>query len=232
MSEPKAGQTKDEFISQCISVLIDEGYENEQASAICFNKWELKSQNKLKEWELDGDFNNVFAMGIVDEPAIEYDFVSLNKDRKKITLNEEQQLIVGPAMVPHKLILDADGKYSEFTKESIKLAAHNFFIKNNQSNININHQRDVDECYVVESWIVENKEDKINTVYGFNLPKGTWCLAVKVKNEKVWEMIKNKELNGFSIEAYVKEIMTKLSKPGYNEMVEMLNKIIDHLKNK
>ena len=40
--EPKSGETKDEFIGRCISIEIDNGYDADQASAMCYSKW---SQN-------------------------------------------------------------------------------------------------------------------------------------------------------------------------------------------
>jgi hypothetical protein len=42
--DPQSGETEDEFINRCMSKLVgDEGYENEQAYAICINTYENKS---------------------------------------------------------------------------------------------------------------------------------------------------------------------------------------------
>jgi hypothetical protein len=54
---------------------------------------------------------------------------------------------------------------------------------------------------VVESWIVEGKNDK-STNYGFNLPQGTWMISMKVNNDEVWNKVKLGEVKGFSIEGY------------------------------
>ena len=43
--EPKAGESKDEFISRCISVEIGDGMETEQAAAVCYSKWGKKNFN-------------------------------------------------------------------------------------------------------------------------------------------------------------------------------------------
>ena len=37
--EPKSGESEQEFISRCIPYEINNGYEQSQAAAICFNKW-------------------------------------------------------------------------------------------------------------------------------------------------------------------------------------------------
>lgn len=39
--EPKAGESEDEYVSRCIPVLIDEGYDEDQAAAICYDSFDL-----------------------------------------------------------------------------------------------------------------------------------------------------------------------------------------------
>ena len=41
---PKAGESEDEFIGRCIPVLIDEGYDQAQASAICYSYFEGQTE--------------------------------------------------------------------------------------------------------------------------------------------------------------------------------------------
>lgn len=40
--EPESNESQDEFISRCIAVEIGNGYEQEQAAAICYSKWDKK----------------------------------------------------------------------------------------------------------------------------------------------------------------------------------------------
>ena len=54
---------------------------------------------------------------------------------------------------------------------------------------------------VVESWITEEKNDK-SMNYGFNFPKGTWVISMKVNNDEIWNKVKLGEVKGFSIEGY------------------------------
>jgi hypothetical protein len=42
-------------------------------------------------------------------------------------------------------------------------------------------------------------------LYGFDLPKGTWMIAMKVDNDETWAKVKSGELKGFSIEGYFAE---------------------------
>lgn len=43
---PRAGEDKDEFISRCIPVVIDEGYEEDRAAAICYSYYEGQEFNE------------------------------------------------------------------------------------------------------------------------------------------------------------------------------------------
>jgi len=43
--EPNAGESEDEFIPRCISYMVGEGKDQDQAAAICYSKWENKDQN-------------------------------------------------------------------------------------------------------------------------------------------------------------------------------------------
>lgn len=45
---PNAGETQEEFISRCIGEEIGAGYEQSQAAAICYSKWDRKELSKQK----------------------------------------------------------------------------------------------------------------------------------------------------------------------------------------
>jgi hypothetical protein len=40
--EPESGESQDDFISRCIGVEINNGYDQEQAAAMCYTKWDEK----------------------------------------------------------------------------------------------------------------------------------------------------------------------------------------------
>jgi hypothetical protein len=47
---PRADETKDEFVSRCISEEISGGgYESEQAAAICYSYWDKQNMSKIKD---------------------------------------------------------------------------------------------------------------------------------------------------------------------------------------
>ena len=52
--EPNPNESEDEFISRCVSVLINEGKDNEQAVAICYSMWEDKQSFAKVSYDWDG----------------------------------------------------------------------------------------------------------------------------------------------------------------------------------
>jgi len=65
-------ETKDEFISRCVSFLVDEGKDTEQATAICYtqlNKQEMKNPNieRFESLKTSRDFTNEELASITPE---------------------------------------------------------------------------------------------------------------------------------------------------------------------
>jgi len=117
---------------------------------------------------------------------------------------EEQQILVGPAMVPDMKILrvDEDGQkyWVKFSPETIKEIALKYFKEGRVHELNTDHAENTAGAYIFESWLVETEDDKANTLYGYNVPVGTWMISVKVDDPETWARVKAGELKGFSIE--------------------------------
>lgn len=62
-----------------------------------------------------------------------------------------------------------------------------------------------DKVWITESWVSEDPEKDKSAAYGFNLPAGTWFVSMKVEDDDVWKMIKEKQLTGFSVEGLFAE---------------------------
>lgn len=149
---------------------------------------------------------------------------------QKFQTDDEKRIVVGPAMIPDLRIFrkDASGKpyYVYFSSETIKMIAEKYmrykYIDNNDTNHNGEAAKDV---YVVESWIKEDSEDKSNK-YGYkDLPIGTWFVAMKVRNDEVWDKVKNGELNGFSVSGYFEEIRQfSIEREFLSQVAEILKK--------
>jgi hypothetical protein len=86
------------------------------------------------------------------------------------------------------------------------------------------HAVKVDGMTIVESWIIEDAEMDKSKLYGFDLPKGTWMIAMKVDNDETWKKVKDGELKGFSIEGYFAE---RYEMSAREKVAELLRKEIN-----
>lgn len=147
----------------------------------------------------------VEAISVVENPAIEIDFVALKKHEVLLKADEEKKILLGAGLVPNKQIYRFDESIGEyyiwFSKDTIRKASELFLKSGNQSNATFEHERDIEGMVVVESWIVENPEIDKAKLYGFDVPEGTWMLSMKCEDESLWNEVKA-NCKGFSIEGH------------------------------
>ncbi len=163
---------------------------------------------RLKRYKVGLD-SETMAISMVSEPAIEVDFIHMSKDeeRKQIFLEkDEKYMVYGPVLIPDVDIYRNNGEqeyYLSFTKESIEKMSQEYMKDFKQYNVSLQHEEQVDEVCMVESWVVmDSYKDKANAL-GFNVPEGTWMAAFKVNNIDTWNRIKEGELKGFSVESMI-----------------------------
>ena len=176
----------------------------------------------MKLYELLIDENDlllsgVHALSIVENPAIQSDFIALG-DQKPVLLaevNKDKQILMGAALIPNKPIYRKDGDeeyYVYFSKETIAKTAEAFFRNNNQNNATLEHAEALDNMTVFESWIVEDPEFDKSKKYGLEVPEGTWMVSMKVDDEDVWDnYVKDNKVFGFSIEGKFANVLRKES---------------------
>ena len=163
------------------------------------------------EEEDDSLFAGIDAISIVEYPAIEENFVALNKQKeyKLAEVDTDKRLLTGALLVPNKMIYRKDGEdeyYIHFSKETVRKASEMFLMNGNQNNSTFEHKFELSGLSLVESWIVEDEVKDKSQVYDMDLPVGTWVGTMKVTNEEVWqEYVKSGKVRGFSIEGYFVE---------------------------
>lgn len=189
----------------------------------------------IKDEEQDG----VFAISLVDEPAIESDFLALSKqtnNKFNIKLKEvdkKRKVVVGYALIPDLEIPRVkDGKEFNIvmSKTTVALAAKLYMKNLNLANVTSQHEKPVQGCCVIESWVIENKDmDKANIYNLEPAPKGgEWVVMMSLTDEE-YDKVENGEYNGFSIEAMFSGFdQLEQSKVLTDE--ELLNKIKQILK--
>ena len=171
----------------------------------------------------------IHAVSVVHSPAIEENFIALSKHEIELKeVDSEKKILMGAALVPNKQILRADkdgkGYYIYFSEETIKKASELFLMRSNQNNATYEHKEKLNGMSVVESWVIDNPEMDKSKEYGFNLPKGTWMIAMKVNNEDIWKDVKAGKVKGFSIEGYFadKYEMSQEKQEIINQLKELL----------
>ena len=180
---------------------------------------------KIKKYKVGLD-SETYKISMVSEPAIEVDYVALSKqDEVQVKLSsDERHICYGPALIPNKDIYRNNGEqefYINFTEESIVKMSQEFMKNYKQHEVNLQHEENVDEVYVCESWIVEDPyRDKANAL-GFNVPKNTWMVGMKVNNIDTWERVKSGELKGFSVESAIH--LEEFNKVENNDNMEVEN---------
>jgi len=155
----------------------------------------------------ENEISGIEAISVVENPAIEEDFIALkeHKDVKLAEVDAEQRILMGPALIPNKKIFrkgEEDDYYIYFSEDTVRKASELFFIKSKHQNSTFEHSFELSDMSVVESWLIEDPKNDKASAYGFDLPKGTWMVSMKVLNDDVWRAVKEGEVKGFSIEGY------------------------------
>ena len=161
------------------------------------------------------EISGIEAISIVENPAIEEDFVAL-KNQQEIKLaevNKEKRILMGALLIPNKPIYRRNGEdeyYIYFSKDTVLKASQLYLQKGNQNNSTLEHQHSLQGLSLVESWLIEDEVHDKSRKYGMDLPVGTWMGSVKVNNDDIWnEYVKTGKVKGFSIEGYFADKMER-----------------------
>jgi hypothetical protein len=165
----------------------------------------------MKVYELfvneENEFSGVFAISVVDRPAIGVDFIKLRAEDIELSeVNKEKRILMGAVLIPEKRILrhkeQFGGDYQIFfSAETVEKAAFQFQKRGFQTNATLQHDALIDNVSVVESWIVEDPEMDKSKIYGLSVPKGTWMVSMKIENDDIWtNYVKTGKVKGFSLE--------------------------------
>ena len=156
----------------------------------------------------ESDFSGIEAISIVENPAIEEDFIAL-KEQGRLELakvDEEKRILMGAALIPNKKIYRNNGLqeyYIFFSNDTVRKASELFLSKGKQNNSTLEHESELEGLSVVESWIIEDDVQDKSRKYGLHMPVGTCMVSVKVNNDEIWEeFVKTKRVKGFSIEGF------------------------------
>ena len=190
---------------------------------------------ELRELILDDeDAIGVEAISVVENPAIESDFITLSNEQIKLAeISKEKRLLMGALLIPNKPIYRKDKEdeyYIFFSKETISKASQMYLQNGNQSNSTLEHKQELKGLTLVESWIVEDLEKDKTALYGIKVPLGTWMGSVKCDNDEVYKMAKDGVVKGFSIEGYFADEIENKPKAELSHKEKTINELKELLK--
>lgn len=157
---------------------------------------------KFEEGKVDG----VFGISLVEDPAIQSNFIALSKQQKiqLSTIDNEKRILLGAVLVPDLPIYrNQNGMEFNivFSADTIRKSMENFFKQSYQQNSSLEHDQEIDGVTFVESWIKEDDVHDKSVAYGINEPNGTWFATMKVDNDEIWnDYVKTGQVKGFSID--------------------------------
>lgn len=179
---------------------------------------------KLKVYNavLDDETEGILAISLVDEPAIEKNFMYFSKTPVKQVKLSDKHIITGPILIPEKLIYrrDEDGSeyYIKFSKEVIQEMCSKMLVDGTFQNNTLMHLPGyINGLLPLEIYLAKP---------GSEWPEGSLIVSYKVTSEKLWKEIKDGTFRGFSIES-----LLELSSP-LDEIASLINQIKAKLNNK
>ena len=155
----------------------------------------------------DSEWGGIEAISIVENPAIEEDFIALKSQEVKLAeVDNEKRVLMGAVLIPNKKIYRRNAEqeyYIHFSEDTVRKASELFLSRGKQNNSTLEHEVAIGGLSVVESWIIEDEVHDKSRKYGLEMPLGTWMASVKVNNDEIWEeFVKTKRVKGFSIEGF------------------------------
>lgn len=112
--------------------------------------------------------------------------------------DSELQIVWGEVYAPG--FPDSQGDF--MTAETVRDMAYGFMRKSAMDAIDTDHSREKNGSFIVESFIAR-KDDP-------DFIPGSWVIGVHVPDQDTWSLVKNGELNGFSIDGFGTRVATKL----------------------
>lgn len=176
---------------------------------------------------ISSEDDGIITVSLVDDPAVESDFVSFARDnaqqRQLFSLSDtSEHLITGCLMKADTPIYRNDNGYEYyivFSKETIKTMAQKMLSDGTFKNIDTQHNGELlpqgaltlMELYVKDS----NKGIDPNFV---DVPDGSLMVTFKVNDESIWQECANGDfLNGFSLEGFFDTKQIDFSKKKTNK---------------
>ena len=186
------------------------------------------------------DNSGVYAVSLVEKPAIQTNFIYFEEQKALISMSDdEKRIVTGVLLRPDILIyrnLPPFGEmYWTLEASSIETIRDKFHKQNNGKNVTVDHKLSVEDCYLIESYIVDRDKGLLPAEFS-DIEDGSWVVSYKIENDEVWNAIKiDKSFKGFSVEGVViqdlisvESAMSETKKSNIQKINEKINKILNN----
>lgn len=204
LPSPKGNESRSAFVARCMKsgAARSEFPDQKQRVAVCNSQWrQAKKQDALDlsaylpETQEAVQAIAESGLGAVVGPTAKAD-ASDSEARREIVFkaaDHELQVVYGEVYAPIP-IPDSDRDVAD--EDFVRQMAWDFISKGQVRNIDVEHNGEFCGAYVVESFLARKNDDLYTP--------GAWVLGVHIPDAKLWQAVKDEEINAFSLEAFVR----------------------------
>lgn len=174
--------------------------------------------------------DGVFDVSLVSQPANEQDLLLFSKSIEFAVTNKEKQIVTGVVLIPGQKIYrtkEVGGKTEEYEgvmdDETIASCAYDYM---QRRGITYQHAGPAKDVQLIESWVSKTKNE-----LGFQIPKGTWLMSMRINNQQLWQQCKAGLIKGFSIEGKFSEIELSKQFTTEEDIINALTQILNTQQN-
>jgi hypothetical protein len=180
----------------------------------------------------------VYGVSVVESPAMESQFITLNKQQFKLAeVDQKKHILAGVVLIPDKDVYrNQDGREFNirFSAETIEEVANSFIKNGYQGNSTIEHQDKIEGVSIVQSWVVKDPENDTANAYGLpkeDIKKGSWIALYKCDNKEIYDKALKGEITGFSIDGLFSLEKVNLKQSTMkDELVNLKNDLLSEFK--
>lgn len=160
--------------------------------------------------DLDDDTEYMSAISFVEFPAVEYQFLTFDKEKPQLKFSVDSELehkvtsVVCLCDVPiYRYSPDMGEFYVKFDKTAIDNMIYKYSKLGLQNMVNLQHDENkfVDGVTMVEMYQVNREKGILHKDFS-DVPDYSLMATFKIDNEEVWNDIINGKCNGYSLELF------------------------------
>lgn len=178
----------------------------------------------------------MFCISLVDDPAVEVDFLAFNKDEEVMTFavqDEEKRMVRGLVMSCDTPIFRRDKSgyeyYVTYSKDTIRAMAEKYLAMGFQNNVDTMHSWELEEGIHMQEFFIKDTENGINPKGFESVKDGSLFAQFHVLNDDVWNAIKDGTYKGFSLAGQF-AVEPVEDDEEFNSVMEIIDKINNRIK--